>query len=296
MYFLQEEHPHEVARGFGLDEARDRAGLGLEGRGPPRAMARPEVDDRVGRGVVVPADTRGHLLLEHRLDERAHDWRGQRSRHERGAPRRRRMQGKRTRGGVQLRARHEPVHEPEAQRLAAAQRLAREHHVERCARSDQAHRAHGAAKARVDAELHFGQAKRDLVVVGRDAVAASERQLEPAAEREAVDGGHCGAGQGRKAVEHSLARADQCVRILLRRERHELVDVGARDEAARLAGTHDHRPRPCRFELAEQAVELLQHRLRQDIGRGGGLVERQGREAFGVALEGPAGGGGHVSS
>ena len=40
----------------------------------------------------------------------------------------------------------------------------------------------------MNSELHLGQAQRAFVGLGRDSVVARERELEPAAEREAVDG------------------------------------------------------------------------------------------------------------
>ena len=39
----------------------------------------------------------------------------------------------------------------------------------------------------MDAQLHLRQSQRQPLVADRDAVAAGERQLQPAAEREAVD-------------------------------------------------------------------------------------------------------------
>ena len=49
-------------------------------------------------------------------------------------------------------------------------------------------RARGAVEAREDAELDLGEAEAGGVVARGDALVAGERQLEPAAEAEAVDG------------------------------------------------------------------------------------------------------------
>ena len=68
-------------------------------------------------------------------------------------------------------------------------RLALQQQLHRILRRDDARHALGAAGAREQADLHFRQAEPGLRVVGGDAVVAGQRQLETAAEREAIDGG-----------------------------------------------------------------------------------------------------------
>ena len=76
------------------------------------------------------------------------------------------------------------------------------------AHAQQLHGAHRAAKARVDAQLHFRQAQRQPAVIHAHAVAAGQCQLHAAAQREALQQRNGGAGQGRDAVAQSLAAAD----------------------------------------------------------------------------------------
>ena len=57
----------------------------------------------------------------------------------------------------------------------------------------------------MNAELHFRQAEREALVTDGDAIAAREGQLEPAAQREAVDRRDRRALQGFEAIEHLLA-------------------------------------------------------------------------------------------
>ena len=57
-------------------------------------------------------------------------------------------------------------------------------------RAGLADRARRAVEAGEDAELHLGEADAGGVVARGDAPVAGERQLEPAAEAEAVDAAH----------------------------------------------------------------------------------------------------------
>ncbi len=61
---LQQEHAYQVARRRGGEKMRDRAGLGFEGRRAVGSESRPQIDDRVGCGVVVTARLRGNLRSE----------------------------------------------------------------------------------------------------------------------------------------------------------------------------------------------------------------------------------------
>ena len=97
--------------------------------------------------------------------------------------------------------------------------------------ADRARQPLRAAGARDDAELDLGQAQL-AHVLGGDAVVAAERQLQPAAQRRAVDGRHDRLGGRLDAV-------DQLRQVGLLHLGLELGDVGAgREEPAR-AGQHD---------------------------------------------------------
>ena len=62
-----------------------------------------------------------------------------------------------------------------------------QHHLHGGERARLPDRARRAVEAREDAELHLGEAEARAVVARGDAPVAGERQLEPAAEAEAVD-------------------------------------------------------------------------------------------------------------
>ena len=97
--------------------------------------------------------------------------------------------------------------------------------------ADGARQALRAAGTRDDAELDLGQSQL-AHVLGRDAVVAAQRQLQPAAQRRAVDGRHHRLGRGLDAV-------DQLRQVGLLHLGLEFRDVGAgREEPAR-AGQHD---------------------------------------------------------
>ena len=111
----------------------------------------------------------------------------------------------------------------EAERLGAARidGAAGEHQGHRLQRIDQAREARGAAKARMQAEHHLGEA--EARAVDRDPHLAGERDLEAAAEAEAVDHGDVRHAQRFEAVDHRMGAADGLldrVRIARRRENH----------------------------------------------------------------------------
>ena len=123
--------------------------------------------------------------------------------------------------------------------LDRAQRRAGEEHLERDSPRDQAREALGAARAREQSELDLGDAEPGGV--GRGAEVAREGQLEPAAERGAVDGGHRRFGVPLEPVEDIGEGAHEPGEPGGTVEPGELVDVGAGAERAPLAG-HDERP------------------------------------------------------
>ena len=97
-----------------------------------------------------------------------------------------------------------------------------------------------AAPAGHDAEHHFGQAEPRAGLVDDDAIAARERELEPAAQAEAAD------QRQRRIARRCARRSNVSQPRLHERDRAglvldvaELVDVGAGDEAARLARADD---------------------------------------------------------
>ena len=97
--------------------------------------------------------------------------------------------------------RHHFIDDPRLLRLLRRHRLARQQHRQRAGQSDQPRQAHRAAPAGKDAELHLGQADVDRAVIRGDAIGAGQRQLQPAAQAIAVDGGDGGNGQLGDAIE-----------------------------------------------------------------------------------------------
>ena len=130
---------------------------------------------------------------------------------------------------------------------AGLDHAAGEHRLHRVDRTGLPDRAAGAAEAGENAEIDLGEAEPRLVVVDRDPVVAGERQLEPAAEAEAVD------RRDRPAPSDSSMRSiTACVRrsasgrIDGSGHRVEFADVGAGDEARVLARLDDEPDRPRR--------------------------------------------------
>ncbi len=73
-------------------------------------------------------------------------------------------------------------------------------------------------------------------MIGRDAVVTGEGKLESAAEAGAVDAHRDRLWKPGDAVEHVLAVGRQALGFGGRRERDELLDIGAGDEVFRLPG------------------------------------------------------------
>ncbi len=193
--------------------SRDGARFGFVRGLATRAMLRPQVDDGVGRRVVLRARLGAHLGDELLLDQRAHQRPGQ---HAIEQPRLALLglaADQLARGGLGIGGIDQPVEEARALRLVGAQRLAGEHHFHGGAHAGAAHGAHRAAEARMDAEHHFGQTDREFVAPDADAVTAGERELEAAAEREAVDDGDRRAGQRFEPIEDPLRGAHQFERL-----------------------------------------------------------------------------------
>ena len=79
-----------------------------------------------------------------------------------------------------------------------------------------------------EAELHLGQAELGLGMVGGDPVVAGQRQLQPAAQAGAVDGGDDRLRERLDPAHHLLPLEAQPLGLGLGGERGELLDVGAR--------------------------------------------------------------------
>ena len=74
---LQEKYAYQVARRRALQEARDRARLGIKTGCALRAVFRPEVDQCVGGGISSALHPRSELGQDARLEQSADERRAQ---------------------------------------------------------------------------------------------------------------------------------------------------------------------------------------------------------------------------
>src|SRR6185503_12319690 len=122
------------------------------------------------------------------------------------------------------------------QRALRAYVAAGENHVERGLEADAPRQSLRAAHPWNDAELHFRQRQRRSWMVGRDAVAAGQRQLEAGAQAGSMDRGDDGRAQLFHSLQQILPEPAHALGVRGRFEFLELLDVGARDERIGLAG------------------------------------------------------------
>ena len=106
-------------------------------------------------------------------------------------------------------------------------------------RADALRQAQHAAPAGEDAEHDFGQAHLGARLVDRQQVAAGQRQFETAAEAVTAHQRQRRVRDGSQAIEQVPAALDQFAPLFGAVELGEFLDVGAGDEAGRLAGTED---------------------------------------------------------
>ena len=150
------------------------------------------------------------------------------------------------------------VDEPHAARGRGADHRARQHRCMADERAGLPDRARRAVEAREDAELHLGEAEPGGVIARGDAVMAGERQLEPAAQAEAVDAAHHRHRHALDAVEIGIDARDVVDDLALARELIELAHVGADDEALLLAGDEDEAAdAPCRAPPARLRSTII---------------------------------------
>ena len=128
------------------------------------------------------------------------------------------------------------------ERLGSADRIAADDHLDREFRADRARQALGAAGARQQAELHFGQAEPG--VLGGDAEMAGQRDFKTAAKGGAMDGGD---DRLRRVLDFGQHFAE--TRRL--RRLAEFGDVGAGDKGAAGAGQNDR----LHFRIGDRALD-----------------------------------------
>ena len=131
---------------------------------------------------------------------------------------------------------HHIVHQSQFFGLPGPDLLAGQHQIQRLGHPDEARQALGTAGARQQAELHFRQAQHRLAVFGHHPAMAGERQLQPAAEAGAVNGGDHRDGQCLDLGEDHLPLSRQRLGVTGTGAGGQHADVGPGDEGVLLAG------------------------------------------------------------
>ena len=195
--------------------------------------------------------------------------------------------------------RHDGVNQVQRLGLVELDRLALEQELHRVLRLHDARHALGAAGAGEQADLDFGQTKPRLRIVGGDAVMAGQRQLEAAAEREAIDRGGPRLARGLDVAEHlreAAALVEQHLvgrdlALLLQRLRigvaHALQhrEIGAGAERFLAGGDDDALHGGISGGLLHDRLELIDRGLVQHVHRAAGNVPGDERNAVGVGFE-----------
>ena len=185
--------------------------------------------------------------------------------------------------------------------------LALEQHLQRVAGLHQARHPLRAAAAGKQADLDLGQPHAGLVVVGEHAVVAGQRQLERAAEAEAVHRGGEGLAAGLELAEHEaqaprlleevahghLLALGRLEPLVLDPEALEHGEVGAAGEVALAGDDHAALDALVGDDRVDDPLELRHHLHGDDVHRAAGHVPGRERNAVGIDLEAEILGGGH---
>ena len=203
----QAEHAAQIARLLRHHQRREDARLGGLHRLVVAAVALEQVDEPVGRRIVILARLLARPPLRIRVGEQSRGpatWRAAAWTKPAGFDLRFRSTALRAaqRSAPRCRraCRRGPCRAPPGRQHLAGQHGLHGGRAPACA-----NRARRAVEAGEDAELHFGEAEPGALIARRDAVVAGERQLEPAAEAEAVDGADDRHRQPLDAVEQRRA-------------------------------------------------------------------------------------------
>ena len=141
--------------------------------------------------------------------------------------------------------------------LRRRERRAFEDHPQRLPQADESRQPLRAAPAGDQSELHLGEAEFGLRIVAGDAVAAGERELQPAAQARPVDDRD---GRARRAARRG--RTARCPAARTARtsssvsSRRISVDVRPGQEPGRLRAAEHDRPRRVALELLHDLLEF----------------------------------------
>ncbi len=250
-------------------------------------MFRPQIDHGVRGRVVVLARLSSNLLEQHVPHERAERREGEKPIEQTclALSRFRRDQFFRDISPAVFTG--DTVDQADTQRLFRIDRVSRQHDLHAFADAAQLYDTHGAAEARMQAQLHLGQAEDLIVTVRADAVVAHHGNLESAAEANTIDGGNRRAGKVPDAQEHALRHLGQSDDLVDGPEAAELGDIGSHDETAGFPRIHHQTDGYVRLQLRQDGIQFRQDFRRQGVGRGFGLVETQPADAGIVGLQFP---------
>src|SRR5262249_4317769 len=147
--------------------------------------------------------------------------------------------------------------------------------------ADEPRQALRAADAGEETELHLGEAEHGLGIVAAHPRAATERELEAAAQAGAVDGGDDGHQPAEifETLQRLLTALRELRRLGGRAHRLEHIDVSTDEKAVLLAGGDEQTPHlpflDRRLDLTERLRELLREAGVQRVDRLAGHVETQ---------------------
>jgi len=261
------QHAIRTHAGFALEVTRqhmDAAGGQIRSGERRRALLEERRDSLPGLAVLEHRQQR-HALDRHPTLMRkiARHIDAVENRGHRGAGRTRHLRGdlERLRDGVAV---EHTVDQPDAPRLVAVDLAPCEHQLEGAAAADQPRQALGRPGAGDQPEQHLGESQPRGS--RGEAQGAGHRQLEPAAERAAVDDGDRRTPAGGKPLER-LARGVQVVGELLRIEACDVLDVGPGGEVARNGRADDQHLLGAGFELVDKLGEPCDERRAQCVGR-----------------------------
>ena len=235
----QEEHPHQIARGVGDQEARERRDLGLLHLARVAAVILPQIDQGVRRRIVLdrrPFAGLGTQALGRELASgRAVD-----DRDEPAAATDLQLAGDcGGGGGFDMALGHHRVDEAERLGTSGAQIAPGQHGAHRLDRIDQPRQAHGAAETGMQPEQHLRQAEE--CILDCDPVIAGERDFETAAKTVAVNDGDRGHLQLIEPVDQRMRLREARLGGAGVGHGAQLADIGAGDEARGL-GRAQHQP------------------------------------------------------
>ena len=244
----QEEDPHQISRCFGGEEPRERSDLGLLHGARIAAVLLPEIDEGVRGGIM----RNGRLLRglrAHAPGGKPAGRRGIEDFDEHAAPTGLEPAANGSHGGGgDMALGHDRIHQTERSCPPGAHVAAGEHQGHGLDRIDQARQAHRASEPGMKTQHHLGKAEPR--VIDRNAVVASERDLEATAEAIAVDDGNDRHGEPVEAIDERVSLAQATLGCVGLGHAAELTDVRAGNEAASSCRNAGPRPSAARARYA----------------------------------------------